>query len=93
MINKDKEMLKDIQDKLNAIYNYIYKPVSQSYNLREFTNELGITNYMLKKIYSQYKLAIPAPYRVNNSDPVFTSEDVVYMKKWLTENGRFNKQI
>ena len=50
MTNKDKEMLKDIQDKLNAIYNYIYKPVSQSYNLREFTNELGITNYMLKKI-------------------------------------------
>lgn len=86
----DKEKLEDIQDKLNAIYNYIYKPVSQSYNLKNFVKELGITSYMLKKIYSQYKLPIPAPYRSNKSDPVFTSEDVVYMKKWLAENGRFN---
>lgn len=81
------EQLQELSDKIDLMFDLLVKTQSRSYNLKNFCEELGISQYKLKSYYSENKLSIPAPFRVNKQDPCYSLEDLIYMKKWLKHHG------
>lgn len=80
------EQLQELSDKIDLMFDLLVKTQSRSYNLKDFCEELGISQYKLKNFYSENKLSIPAPFRVNKQDPCYSLEDLIYMKKWLKKH-------
>lgn len=80
------EQLQELSDKIDLMFDLLVKTQSRSYNLKNFCEELGISQYKLKNFYSENKLSIPAPFRVNKQDPCYSLEDLIYMKKWLKKH-------
>jgi hypothetical protein len=56
-----------------------------SLTIKQFANVLGISVYMLKRLYDSNKLPICEPRRINGVEPRYTSEDVAFMREFLNE--------
>lgn len=77
------QQLKELSAKVNLLLSKVQTDPNRSYNLREFTQELGISPYKLKNWYQRDSLPIPAPYRVNGKDPVFTGRHVELLREMM----------
>ena len=80
--------LEVINEKLELILSLLGDSSNRSFSISEFSKELGITPYKLKKIYKCNKLAIASPYRMNGCDPRYSMKDFIYMKIWLRAHER-----
>lgn len=80
--------LNEIDKKLNIILDTLkISEKGKQYSLKQFCMELGLSVYKLRKMYNTNTLPIQAPYRLKRKDPTYTGEELLYMRKFLANNG------
>ena len=81
------KLLKEISElkaKVDRLIDSTNPP--RSYNLQQFAQAVGISKYKLKNWYKRDQLPIPAPYRVEGKDPIYTSDHVELLRTMLNEH-------